>query len=85
MTAAVSVYSHWRLHHPLWTLPTGVQVRMSKDGPEGPFWSALASFATRTCYANTACDHLVGWANASLRQAVGLTPDAHHCRLYIHA
>eukprot|EP00891_Asterochloris_glomerata_P004532 jgi/Astpho2/4532/Aster-00121 len=33
-------------------------VRMSKDGPEGPFWSALASFATRTCYANTACDHL---------------------------
>ena len=42
---------------------------MSKDGPEGPFWSALASFATRTCYANTACDHLVGWANASLRQA----------------
>ena len=78
MTAAASIHSCWRLHHPLGTSLNVVQVRMSKDGPEGAFWSALASFATRTCYANTACDHLVGWANASLRQAAGMTPDARH-------
>ena len=31
------------------------------------FLSALASFETRTCYANRSGDHLVGWANSSIR------------------
>ena len=27
-------------------------MRMAEDGPDGPFFSALRSFASRTCYAN---------------------------------
>ncbi|GIL80454.1 hypothetical protein Vretifemale_9661, partial [Volvox reticuliferus] len=43
--------------------------RMTHDEPERGlyFYSALASFASRTVYANTDGDHLVGWANSSLR------------------
>lgn len=29
--------------------------------------SALGAFETRTLYANSSGDHLVGWANSSLR------------------
>jgi len=44
-------------------------LRMTRDGPgEGEAWaSGLQAFATRTTYANSGGDHLVGWANASLR------------------
>lgn len=47
-------------------------LRMARDGAgasagDPPFLSALASFATRTAYANSSRDHLVGWAGASLR------------------
>jgi hypothetical protein len=31
------------------------------------FFSALASFSSRTCYANVVDDHLVGWSNAAIR------------------
>ena len=31
------------------------------------FFSALASFSSRTAYSNVCDDHLVGWANASIR------------------
>lgn len=43
--------------------------RMAHDdeGFPAPFFSALAAFETRTAYANVAGDHLVAWANASLR------------------
>ncbi|EFJ47651.1 hypothetical protein VOLCADRAFT_91609, partial [Volvox carteri f. nagariensis] len=42
---------------------------MTQDEPERGlyFYSALASFASRTAYANMDGDHLVGWANSSLR------------------
>ena len=33
----------------------------------GEYLDALASFQTRTCYANVQMDHLVGWSNASIR------------------
>lgn len=46
-------------------------LRMARDGAgvagDPPFLSALASFATRTAYANSSRDHLVGWAGSSLR------------------
>ncbi|KAL0039127.1 hypothetical protein WJX77_008695 [Trebouxia sp. C0004] len=43
-------------------------VRMSQDSAEnGYFLAALNSFVTRTCYANAGGDHLVGWANSSIR------------------
>lgn len=44
--------------------------RLSQDNPgEGLlFISALAAFETRTLYANSSGDHLVGWANSSLRR-----------------
>lgn len=43
-----------------------LQLAFDIDG--GPqFISALAAFASRTCYANADSDHLVGWANSSLR------------------
>ncbi|KAL6763416.1 putative serine esterase-domain-containing protein [Haematococcus lacustris] len=43
--------------------------RMTRDVPQRKeyFFSALCSFASRTAYANTGGDHLVGWANSSLR------------------
>jgi hypothetical protein len=43
--------------------------RLARDDPSRGlhFVSALASFRTRTAYANVSGDHLVGWANASLR------------------
>ena len=43
--------------------------RLAADGPgDGQrFLSALRSFETRTAYANLSGDHLVGWANSSLR------------------
>lgn len=34
---------------------------------QGYFYSALEAFETRTAYANSSGDHLVGWANSSLR------------------
>lgn len=34
---------------------------------QGYFHSALAAFETRTAYANRSGDHLVSWANSSLR------------------
>ncbi|KAL6778698.1 CPL18 [Auxenochlorella protothecoides x Auxenochlorella symbiontica] len=43
--------------------------RLARDeGPGAAFLPALAAFQTRTAYANTDGDHLVGWANASLRR-----------------
>ena len=33
----------------------------------GEYLDSLASFETRTCYANVQMDHLVGWSNASIR------------------
>ena len=44
--------------------------RLSQDWPqEGKLYlSALGSFETRTVYANRSGDHLVGWANSSIRQ-----------------
>lgn len=44
-------------------------VQMTQDVPSKGlhFHSALAAFATRTCYANCDGDHLVGWANSCLR------------------
>jgi hypothetical protein len=49
-------------HHPL-------LYRLATDDKKGNllFLSALRAFETRTCYANRSGDHLVGWANASLR------------------
>lgn len=38
------------------------------------FMSALAAFETRTLYANSSGDHLVGWANSSLRRLGELPP-----------
>lgn len=35
---------------------------------EGYFYTALAQFQARVCYANAVGDALVGWANASLRR-----------------
>ena len=50
--------------------------RMARDdAARGLFFaSALASFRTRTAYANVSGDHLVGWANASLRPVGELPP-----------
>ncbi|KAL4445864.1 hypothetical protein ABPG77_009063 [Micractinium sp. CCAP 211/92] len=44
--------------------------RLSRDEPESGlhFLSALSAFETRTLYANSSGDHLVGWANSSLRR-----------------
>ena len=43
-------------------------VRMAQATPgDLPFLPALAAFAYRAAYANSSGDHLVGWANASLR------------------
>lgn len=36
-------------------------------GSRAFFFGALASFETHTAYANRGGDHLVGWANASIR------------------
>jgi hypothetical protein len=49
-------------HHPL-------LYRLATDNNKDNllFLSALRAFETRTCYANKSGDHLVGWANASLR------------------
>lgn len=43
--------------------------RLSQDHPEEGlhFMSALHAFETRTVYSNVSGDHLVGWANSSLR------------------
>ena len=43
--------------------------RLASDGPgeRQRYLSALRSFETRTAYANSSGDHLVGWANSSLR------------------
>ena len=38
------------------------------------FLSGLAAFETRTLYANSSGDHLVGWANSSLRRLHELPP-----------
>jgi hypothetical protein len=56
------------------TLP--LLVAMTQDVPAKGlyFFSALAAFATRTAYANTDGDHLVGWANSSLRPLSALPP-----------
>ncbi|KAG2488152.1 hypothetical protein HYH03_013295 [Edaphochlamys debaryana] len=59
--------------------------RMTQDDPARGeyFYSALASFASRTAYANTDGDHLVGWANSSLRfmhQLPRLPPQAAQAR-----
>lgn len=44
-------------------------LKLVQDRPgEGWFFSALAQFRTRVCYANTYGDAMVGWANASLRK-----------------
>ncbi|GLC52657.1 hypothetical protein PLESTB_000654200 [Pleodorina starrii] len=67
------------------TAPLPLLYRMTQDEPERGlyFYSALASFASRTAYANTDGDHLVGWANSSLRfmhQLPTLAPEAARAR-----
>jgi hypothetical protein len=50
--------------------PTSLLLRLACNdpNPSGPqYLSALAAFRSRTCYANSDGDHLVGWANSSLR------------------
>lgn len=44
--------------------------RLAADHPEEGLYhrSALCAFRTRTLYANSSGDHLVGWANSSLRR-----------------
>ena len=44
-------------------------IRMTQDDKERGlyFYSTLKSFKSRTAYANTGQDHLVGWSNSSLR------------------
>mmetsp|Transcript_42024 Transcript_42024/g.125827 ORF Transcript_42024/g.125827 Transcript_42024/m.125827 type:complete len:311 (+) Transcript_42024:83-1015(+) len=44
-------------------------LRMTEDDTERGlyFYSALRAFSSRTAYANTEQDHLVGWPNSSLR------------------
>ena len=48
--------------------------RLSQDCPSENryFWSALASFETRTAYANSSGDYFVGWANSSVRDVFEL-------------
>ncbi|KIZ05254.1 hypothetical protein MNEG_2703 [Monoraphidium neglectum] len=50
--------------------------QMTEDVPSKGlyFYSALKAFKTRTAYANTDGDHLVGWANSSLRPLDRLPP-----------
>ncbi|PRW45615.1 alpha beta-hydrolases superfamily [Chlorella sorokiniana] len=50
--------------------------RLSQDQPDEGllFMSALSAFETRTLYANSSGDHLVGWANSSLRRLHELPP-----------
>lgn len=43
-------------------------VQMTNDGDNLKFVSALGCFKRRAAYANTSCDHLVGWATASIRR-----------------
>lgn len=51
-------------------------VRMAQDTPgDLPFLRALAAFPARAAYANSGGDHLVGWANASLRYTDELPAD----------
>ena len=50
--------------------PASLLLRLacSHEHPDDPqFIAALAAFQSRTCYANADGDHLVGWANSSLR------------------
>jgi hypothetical protein len=50
--------------------PTSLLLRLACNDPKpsGPHYlSALAAFRSRTVYANSDGDHLVGWANSSLR------------------
>jgi hypothetical protein len=49
-------------------------VLMAFDCERAPFYSALAAFQSRTCYANVESDHLVSWANSSLRFLIDLPP-----------
>uniref|UniRef100_A0A061RZM0 Alpha beta-hydrolases superfamily protein n=1 Tax=Tetraselmis sp. GSL018 TaxID=582737 RepID=A0A061RZM0_9CHLO len=49
--------------------------RMASWDPEdGHFLRSLAAFSSRTAYANVSGDHLVGWANSSLRSGSQLPP-----------
>lgn len=54
-------------------------LQLAFDVHAGPqFIRALQAFASRTCYANADGDHLVGWANSSLRSQRALPAlDAH--------
>ncbi|GMH33536.1 hypothetical protein BSKO_01370 [Bryopsis sp. KO-2023] len=49
------------------TEPTILKLVLDIPG-EGHFFSSLAQFRTRVCYANACGDALVGWANASVRK-----------------
>jgi len=80
--APVTAVMFGKSGHQLW-LQDGPQPPASRplierlatdDAAEGPFLSGLAAFRTRTAYANVAGDHLVGWANSSLRFAHQLPP-----------
>eukprot|EP00951_Prasinocladus_malaysianus_P015957 scaffold123480_cov48-Prasinocladus_malaysianus.AAC.2 len=54
-------------------LPIVERLTIDNDD-EGHFFEALRAFATRTAYANTLGDAVVGWANASLRFQHDLPP-----------
>uniref|UniRef100_A0A7N0VHC7 DUF676 domain-containing protein n=1 Tax=Kalanchoe fedtschenkoi TaxID=63787 RepID=A0A7N0VHC7_KALFE len=43
-------------------------LQMTKDQEDLKFISALGCFKRRVAYANTSCDHLVGWATSSIRR-----------------
>ncbi|XP_010915522.1 uncharacterized protein [Elaeis guineensis] len=43
-------------------------LRMTSDYEDNKFISALASFKSRTLYANVSFDHMVGWRTSSIRR-----------------
>nr|XP_010925642.1 uncharacterized protein LOC105048133 isoform X2 [Elaeis guineensis] len=43
-------------------------LRMASDYEDNKFISALASFKSRTLYANVSYDHMVGWRTSSIRR-----------------
>eukprot|EP00879_Flechtneria_rotunda_P012727 GHRR01013291.1.p1 GENE.GHRR01013291.1~~GHRR01013291.1.p1 ORF type:complete len:777 (+),score=287.73 GHRR01013291.1:426-2756(+) len=53
-----------------------VLLQMTQDCPDRGlyFYSGLSAFKTRTCYANIDGDHLVGFANSSIRRLADLPP-----------
>jgi hypothetical protein len=60
-------------------VPLLIRLAFDVEG-EGRFFSALQAFTSRTCYGNVSGDHLVGWANSTLRFTDELPELNLHCR-----